>query len=878
MADLSPYLLRNYPRLATAALFLPRENPTFGNPPFAEADGKIMIVRLSPFRDAEASLAHLFLFPEARMAFPKGYIDMSFFPSAPDRRVFDRDGIPYLFGLQSLRPAQDFEILLISNSCLLELVNLPLLLIRSGLPVWSRERDERHPLIIMGGSNASASGAIVGPDGESMVDGIFFGEGEEQVGPLLRSFRESRGKDRRVRLAAAAAGVPAFWAAGSPEKEVVKAVVQARGPTEEFHELARIDANESGVGPAKINREFTRIDANGPGFGLANELRIARISRIGPGFGPEAPPAYPVLNGEEADTARLAISRGCPGSCSFCFECYDRRPYREIPAKEILAAALDRKRASGARNLEVMSFTFNAHREIFDLIFDLNALCERVGFKSQRSDLLVSRAGLIAAEIAAGKRSFTLGIEGISERLRAFLNKALAAPEITVVLDELLRRGVREIKLFYLLTGHEGQDDIREFREFIAGWAARRKSGESSRVIFSFGYLVRMPLTPLQYDRLFLEEREWKGIVEEVFAACTAAGFEARLAMEWKDYCVSQVLALGGGRLAGALVEFARWGYCYDGSLSPRYWPALQGWLEGKGLWNREFLGEKDAEHPFPFSFLRSPVSGDLLYSEYLRIRGGDAAGNESGGKKTGKIPGCILRPNRQANSNETGREYLDRLAALMRGKERIKPAYYRARLGREFAGLQPAAAEALILRGLFAARPSLAGRVLSAREALFSAAAWDGRFEGVWGETVVAVRALAMDGMDEMDAMDDMDIGGSLRLLGRIKSFTPGEFLRAEVAISVGEGRPGARRRFEEHLKKCRIAFHLVREGEGYRLEIAEKSRKNLLCEGRFREGRGFAASLVCGPRFDLAGLLSALIGGGHPGAVGAEVRSLVI
>ncbi|MCX6348868.1 MAG: radical SAM protein [Candidatus Aureabacteria bacterium] len=733
MTDLAAYFTRTYPRLQQAGLFLPRNNPTFRNPSFEKADGKILIVRLSPFRDVEASLPHHFLFQEARRAFPKGYVDLSFFPPAGDRERFDRDGIPYLFGLQSLRSASAFEIVLISKSCLLELINLPLLLLRSDLPLWSRERNDRHPLILLGGSNASATRTIVVEGGESFCDGIFFGEGEEQTGALLKSLKESRGKDRRRRLQEAAARVPGFWAAGGfPEKPLGKAIVSS---PESAHPI---------------------LD-------------------------------YPVINGEEADTARLPISRGCPSFCSFCFEGYDRRPYREIPGDQVLAAARALKRASGARTLEAMSFTFNAHRDIFDLLLGLNAVFSQVGFKSQRPDLLCGRPGLIEAEVLAGKRSFTLGIEGVSERLRAFLRKSLSLAAIEKVLRELWKQPIREIKLFYLLTGHEREEDLKEFREFLADLAeTRRRLNPGTRVIFSFGYLVRMPGTPLRHDRLFLEPGEWKGIVGEVFAACAAFGWEARLAMEWEEYCVSQVLALGDGRLSEVLVEFSRRGWCYDGVVSKGYWPALRRWLETKRMWNGVFLGEKGPDY-FPPSFLPfSRLAGGFLYREYLRSRSGTDGGNCLGGEKPGNCVDCgacdgdnrarITAPRDYASP---GSGYFVRLVSLMKEKARIKPLFFRAHLGREFAGLAPAAVSAGLLRAIFSSRPDLAETILAASEALFLVGDNAGRFSGVWGETVIAIRALAPEKAAGLSG--DFGAGGfSLRVDAPIEDFIPGNFRRA--------------------------------------------------------------------------------------------------
>ncbi|MBE9508946.1 MAG: hypothetical protein IMY86_12970, partial [Chloroflexi bacterium] len=40
--------------------FLPFDNPTFNNPAFEDASYRVLIVRLSPFRDVDRSIPHLF--------------------------------------------------------------------------------------------------------------------------------------------------------------------------------------------------------------------------------------------------------------------------------------------------------------------------------------------------------------------------------------------------------------------------------------------------------------------------------------------------------------------------------------------------------------------------------------------------------------------------------------------------------------------------------------------------------------------------------------------------------------------------------------------------------------------------------------------------
>ncbi len=81
---------------------------------------------------------------------------------------------------------------------------------------------------------------------------------------------------------------------------------------------------------------------------------------------------YPSLNSEEASTARLQVNFGCPAFCTFCFEGYDRKPYREVSLDQILAAADRLKVAQGVEAVDVYSFNFNTHEQILALMLELN--------------------------------------------------------------------------------------------------------------------------------------------------------------------------------------------------------------------------------------------------------------------------------------------------------------------------------------------------------------------------------------------------------------------------------------------------------------------------------------------------------------------------
>ena len=417
--------------------------------------------------------------------------------------------------------------------------------------------------MILGGSNASASGALLFPGAESeessdgLVDGIFFGEGEGAIGALAIALTRA-GASRAERLAGAAA-IDGFWRALS---------------------------------------------------GMAAKRKILL---------PYPPPLteYPVLNSEGAATARLQISSGCPGFCSFCLEGWESRPYREIGPSELSKAARELKARTGASGLDVYSFNFNAHARIFDLMLDLNRVFRRVNFMSQRLDILAESPLLASAELAADKRSFTLGIEGISERMRRFYRKGLEARDIDAALDRLSLPAVRELKLFYIVSGIEEDADFAEFADFAAATSERRRRmAPGQRVIASVGYLVRLPFTPLQYAPLCLDRARLESLSRRIEGICAASGLECRRAADFEEYYADQLLALGGRTLAPWLERTPEEGLVYDGGPSRGTGASLEAFAGEAGLLDGGFAGEKGEDWRPPLAF--ADENGPALRKSYL--------------------------------------------------------------------------------------------------------------------------------------------------------------------------------------------------------------------------------------------------------------------
>jgi len=640
-------------RLRDFRLYLP--NVTFENPPWERAGPRVLILRLSPFSDVQKSTPHLFLAREVRGAVPDAYVDLAFLPRPSDAEVLEEAGLPPILGTQSHRMLAEFQLVLVSNAWLLEQVNLPWLLSRSGVPLWASERGEEWPPIILGGSNASAAHALVSESGDCMADAIFFGEGEGGVGEILRLLTPASGRPKRERLQAAAQ-VPGLWI--------------------------------SGMLPLAMRKAVPRTDA-------AEDA------------------AAPLLPGPEAATARVAITAGCPCLCSFCFEGHDRRPFREVPAQELLRRARKLKLETGASTLELESFNFNTH-------------------------ILARTPGLLDLEIAADKHSYTLGVEGISGRLRRFLHKSLEEADLLKALSMLHERPVREVKLFYILTCREAEDDFQELSRFVKALRQiRRRAPSAPRVVFSFGYLVRMPFTPLRHDAAELEEPPWRAASGRVQSICETHGFEFRLASDWPEFAASQALARGGYSLHPLLESLAAAGPITDGGLSETARAAVGQWLSRH---QSELKPERPQGFPFPFGFLDDEDRRRFFFRQYERALQGTEARFQAG---RAEVPPAAIQ----------------QVGELVRGKRRLAPVTVAAHVPPQAAGMGREWIDAWLLRDFLARHPAQADNVLSVMELIAARTDVIGEELRWFGRTTAAVIAWDTEGFLASLAPQDLPL-----------------------------------------------------------------------------------------------------------------------
>jgi len=805
------------------------------NPGWDEAVSRILIARLSPLRDMDRASAHLVLFAETRSALPGAFIDFAFFPDRADRELLGRAGgdtpaMPWFFGAASGRSPADFDLVFISNAFGLELVNLPRLLSTAGLPLRASERarsDASVPILALGGSNAGQAAAIVEAGGDSLVDGFFSGEGEGAIGPLAAILADTS-RSRAARLAAAAS-IEGFWPALRPD------------------------------------------------------LRARRRTLRG-----SPPPllSWPPLDTPEAKTARLQITAGCPGYCSFCFEGWDRRPYREAPLEAVLDAARALRARNAVETLEVYSFNFNTYADIFELLFELGRIFRNVSLMSQRLDILADTPGLVDAELAAGKRSFTLGVEGISRRMRSYFRKGLDDPALDRLVELLVVPKLRELKLFYILSGFEDEGDLAEFAAFASRLAGRRKdSAPGLRILASAGYLVRLPGTPLGHAPLVLEEAPLAATAERLGRICEEAGIEWRLAVHFDEYCVDQLVSLAGGGLLPWFEALAKADdeAVYDGNLSRRIWPSLRTFARSRGILGPTFLGEKGPEATPRFPFLEAGTENEVLYREYLAARDFvdrptclGARCSDCGACPDAESRAFLVR-HRIAPQPAGGTARLERLAAAKRDFVSVPVSVARPT---SLAGASIQAQEAWLMRELCSASPDAWRALFGVRllaplpDSDFGVAPGSTGWAifALEGPSAAAIRTLAR-ASDFAEPIDAASLSRSTFAAAAAEAAEVPERLSVSLdipeglaelasafgsAIQDGSDEELARRLLVEWLAESRVAATEVAEGKGRSFEIARRDiAKNIVHSAH---ARGRTIELVIGSKARLERLGSGL------------------
>lgn len=501
-----------------------------------------------------------------------------FYPDAdllPDFRA----GRERLQSLESGRPVGDFHLLAFSVPFENDYPNLLEMIRFSGLPLRSRDREDDHPLVAVGGVAAFLNPEPLAP----FADLVFVGEAEGLLPAFVEKWKEleeTAGISREDLLETLASDVPGIY---------VPRLYEPR------------------FGPDGLLEGFRRKKRS-----LPKRIRAARALSL------DDSPAQSVFvcrDTEFSETALVEIGRGCGRGCRFCAAGFIYRPPRFRSADSVLAAARSWRDHTGRVGL--VSAAVADHPDTERLCRDLLGEGFELTFSSLRADRVSPEILKSAGESVL--KSVAIAPEAGSERLRRVINKDLSDEEILEAAERLTHCGILHLKLYFMIgLPTETPDDLeaavalvkRLKHHVLERSRGKKRIGTITVSIHSF---VPKPFTPFQWVPFagvgpLKEKARWIG---------RALGRVANVRVHFdlpKWAYVQALLARGDRRVADMLEKVV--------------WEGLS-WTQvfKKSPHNPDFWvsREREPDEHFPWEILDHGIKRSYLWAEYRKALEGAA-------------------------------------------------------------------------------------------------------------------------------------------------------------------------------------------------------------------------------------------------------------
>ncbi len=500
-----------------------------------------------------------------------------------------REGVP-LWSLENRRPLSEFDYVGFTLQYELTYTNVLNMLDLGGIPVWSHERDESHPIVLAGGSGAFNPEPMA-----PFIDAFVLGEGEDAVmelAVLMRDWkRDGAPRSERLRQLAQTPGiyVPCFY---DPEW----------GP----------DGHQVGLTP---NVPFA-----------PPVIRRRIVETLPPAL---VKPIVPFLQTVH-DRAVVEIQRGCTQGCRFCQAGMIYRPTRERSPEEVVEAARALMQNTGYDELSLLSLSTTDHSRIVPMVEALTTAFPdlKISIPSTRVD---SFSVDVANAVAKGKRhTLTLAPEAGSQRLRNAINKLVSEADLLGAAENAFQRGWTGIKMYYMVgLPTETMDDVAGIIEMGQKVKAigRQYMGGKARVRVSTSNLVPKAHTPFQWAR----QDTWEDLDAKhnlLRDGCRKAGVE----FSWNqpaDSFLEAVLSRGDRRVAQGIYEAWRRGARFDAwteYFKPQLWRDA---FEATGVNQERFSHrEYDTREYLPWDHIDCGVTKSYLRGQWLATTGHKTVGD----------------------------------------------------------------------------------------------------------------------------------------------------------------------------------------------------------------------------------------------------------
>ena len=446
--------------------------------------------------------------------------ERSYAPWVDMSREMRKRKIP-LFSVDTHRAAGKFDILAFNLSAELVYTNLLECLDLSDVPLYSKDRDTKDPIVIAGGH------CTYNPEPfADFVDLAVLGDGEEVVGEISEIFYHWKSK---------------------PEKELDR--------SELLKELAELPGvyvpslYEATFSNGRLVSISPKLEENIP-----NVVEKRTISDLGAWPYPknQLVPLTEVVH----DRLNVEIFRGCTRGCRFCQAGMITRPVRERPQEQIVSMVEKGLKRTGYDEVSLTSLSSADFSGVENVISEVmnQDLCSPVSLSlpSLRVDAFTVET---ASQMQQARRTgLTFAPEAGTWRLRQVINKLISDDDLFAAVESAYSQGWRRVKLYFLigLPTETDEDTLGIVDLAEKTLEIGRQYHKSPSVTVSVGGFVPKPDTPFQWFGQNTEQE----LLRKIYLLRDAAKKIKGLKLKWHDSratVVEGILSRGDRRLAPVL-------------------------------------------------------------------------------------------------------------------------------------------------------------------------------------------------------------------------------------------------------------------------------------------------------------------------------------
>lgn len=455
---------------------------------------------------------------------PEYWCERVFMP-LPDMEEQMRKNDILLYGLESLEPIKNTDIIGFTLQYELSFSNMLSMLDLAGLPVFAKDRHDLTPIICAGGPCVCNAEPIA-----DFLDLCILGEGEEvniELMKLLEKCKAERcSKEEFLVKAAQIEGiyVPSLYDIAYNDDGTVKSITPKNGAPEKVRK--------------RIIKDFEHT--------YYPDTFVVPFSEI------------------VHDRAVVEVLRGCIRGCRFCQAGYLYRPFREKSVGTIEKETISLCESTGYDEVSLSSLSTSDHSEIEKMLDRLTEYTDGAGVNLSLPSMRIDRFSdeLLNKIKSVRKSGLTFAPEAGTQRLRDVINKNITEKNVMDSCRIAFEGGYTAVKLYFMLGQPtetlEDMDGIKDLCDKIIDLyysIPNRPKGKGIQISVSLSTFIPKPFTPFQF-----EPQPTKDVIDERQKYLLGIVNSKKVNISWSKFEVTQLeaaLARGDRRLSQ--VVYAAW-------------------------------------------------------------------------------------------------------------------------------------------------------------------------------------------------------------------------------------------------------------------------------------------------------------------------------